>query len=369
MEKRLRAGIIGLEAGRSWASIAHLPGLRAQPERFEVAGVANRSQESSSRAAHACGIPAAFSGVADMLASPGIDFVTVAVRVPHHREVLEQVLASGKPVYCEWPLAKNLEEAEAICALAAASGARTCIGTQALGNFQLRRVRELVAGGAVGRVLSHAITGWGRLGGPEIADEAHELYLLDRACGADMLSISAGHTLAALQWIGGRVETAGAVLATRRSAVFSRERGGPVPLRAPDQIAIHGQLADGSVYSLHYRGGLPPDGRGLSWEIEGTDGVIRIVAASGCIQIEDCTVELWRRGGDRFQRVEAVQEDPPVCPGDFQAGNVGRMYAMFRHDLLHGTHTAPSFADALDLHRLLDRIERHALQASAGQGR
>ena len=202
MEKRLRAGIIGLEAGRSWASIAHLPGLRAQPERFEVAVVANRRFESASRAAKACGIPKAFGSVADMLASPGIDFVTVAVRVPHHREVLEQVLASGKPVYCEWPLAKNLEEAEAICALAAASGARTCIGTQALGNFQLRRVRELVAGGAVGRVLSHAITGWGRLGGPEIADEAHELYLLDRACGADMLSISAGHTLAALQWIG-----------------------------------------------------------------------------------------------------------------------------------------------------------------------
>ena len=30
---------------------------------------------------------------------------------------------------------------------------------------------------------------------------------------------------------------------------------------------------------------------------------------------------------------------------------------------------APDFADALALHRLLDRIERHALQAPAGQGR
>ena len=35
---------------------------------------------------------------------PDIDLVTVATRVPDHRELVLAALAAGKHVYCEWPL-------------------------------------------------------------------------------------------------------------------------------------------------------------------------------------------------------------------------------------------------------------------------
>lgn len=362
MNTPIRVGIIGLEPGRSWAAVAHLPGLRAQPDKFVVAGVANRSAESAQAAARACGIPKAFASVAELAASPDIDLVSVTVRVPHHRAVLEQVMDSGKAVYCEWPLARDLAEASSLTRLAEERGLQTCIGLQGLANPQVRHLAGLLREGAVGRVLSHTITGYGRLAGPEIADERTELYLLDKDSGADMLSIAAGHTLAVLEAVGGRVSGLQSLLATRRPRVFSRERNDFVPMTAPDQIALHGFLEDGAVFALHYRGGLPPAGPGFVWEIEGEAGTLRVEAASGCIQIEDLTIGLRAKGERAFRPVAAPEEAAPICPGEFIPGNVGRMYALFHQTLVGGGRVAPDFAVALDLHRLLEDIKTQALR-------
>ena len=97
MEKRkIRVGIIGLQPKRSWAAVAHLPGLRRLSDKFEIVGVANRRYESTLAAARECKIPQAFKSVAELVQSPDIDLVTVTVRVPNHKEVLEQALAAGK---------------------------------------------------------------------------------------------------------------------------------------------------------------------------------------------------------------------------------------------------------------------------------
>jgi hypothetical protein len=43
MTARFRAGIVGLSAERGWGTAAHIPALRALPDLFEIAGVANTS--------------------------------------------------------------------------------------------------------------------------------------------------------------------------------------------------------------------------------------------------------------------------------------------------------------------------------------
>ena len=362
MNTPIRVGIVGLEPNRSWAALAHLPGLRTQPDKFIVAGVANRSAESARAAAQTCGIPHAFGSVAELVASPDIDLVSVTVRVPHHRAVLEQALQAGKTIYCEWPLARDLAEAETLTRIAGERGIKTCIGLQGLANPQVRQLAGMLREGAVGRVLSHTITGYGRLAGSEITDERTELYLLDKDSGADMLSIAVGHTLAVLELVGGRVVKAQSLLATRRFRIFSRERGDFVPMTAPDQIALHGFLEDGSVFALHYRGGLPPEGPGFVWEIEGEEGTLRIEAVSGCIQIEELKIGIRTKGERAFRPVAASGETAPICPGDFVPGNVGRLYALFHQELAGGDRVAPGFAEALRLHRLLEDIKTHALR-------
>ena len=283
----IRVGIIGLQPGRSWAAFTHLPGIQAQKDKLAVVGVANSSYGSAVKAAESCGVPKAFNSVDDLVNSEDIDLVTVTVRVPYHKEVVSKAIKAGKNIFCEWPLAKDLEEAEELVRLAKKSNGRTFIGTQAIASPQIRYLNKMIGEGAVGQIMSHSIIGYGRVWGPEITDEASELYLLDNNNGATMLTISVAHTLAAIQVVFGGIGEVNSVIATRRKKIYSQERKDFVDMTAPDQVALQGFMEDGSVFSLHYRGGSAPDGNGFLWEINGTDGVLRITGQTGAIQIEE----------------------------------------------------------------------------------
>src|SRR5215207_7540505 len=196
--KKYRVGIVGLQPGRSWAAFAHLPAIRAQPDKFEATGVANRTYESSRAAAESNGMPHAYRSVDELVRSDDVDIVAVTVRVPNHREVVLKALEARKVVFCEWPLARDLAEAEELAEAARASGVRTFIGTQAVASPHIRHLKALIAEKVIGEILSHSIIGYGRIWGPEI-DDASEKYLLDDANGATMLTIPVAHTLAAVQ--------------------------------------------------------------------------------------------------------------------------------------------------------------------------
>jgi predicted dehydrogenase len=69
-QKRFGVGIIGLQPGRSWAAVAHVPALRALSDDFKIIGVANSSRESAEKAAGAMDIERAFTDVAELIAAP-----------------------------------------------------------------------------------------------------------------------------------------------------------------------------------------------------------------------------------------------------------------------------------------------------------
>ena len=52
-KETIGVGIVGVAPGRSWATMSHIPALRALPE-YEIVAVANSSPESSEVAAQAC---------------------------------------------------------------------------------------------------------------------------------------------------------------------------------------------------------------------------------------------------------------------------------------------------------------------------
>ena len=57
---KIRVGIVGASPNRGFASIAHIPALRALPQ-FEIAAVCTARQESAEAAARHYGVPLAFS--------------------------------------------------------------------------------------------------------------------------------------------------------------------------------------------------------------------------------------------------------------------------------------------------------------------
>ena len=358
MKKRFRVGIVGLSTGRGWGTTAHIPALRALSDVFEIAGVANTSLASAQSAATAFDIPRAFENVAELVASPDIDVVVVTVKVPHHREVVTAALNAGKSVYCEWPLGNGLAEAIELARLADQRRALAVVGTQATASPEVEFVRKIVADGYVGDVLSSTYLGSGFTWGDEVT--RGDAYAMDSRNGATMLSIIGGHAIAAVQSVLGRIDEVGAVLSQRRQTVRIVETGDTIPMQTHDHVMINAVLQSGAPLSLQLRGGLPRGTR-LLWEINGTEGDLRITATNDqvpVINISRLRVEAGRKGEEGYRELEIPQSYYFGLEDAVAARNVAGIYGLMAEDLLLGTDTAPDFDDAVAIHKVLDAIEQ-----------
>jgi predicted dehydrogenase len=151
--ERIRVGIIGANVRYGWGRDAHIPALSALPE-FEITAVCTSRQETADETAKHFGIPHAFADPYKMVQHPDVDLVSICVRVPFHHQLGIAALNAGKHLYCEWPLAATTEQAQQMRDLAVRKGVRHMVGLQARGAREFNRVRDLVAEGYVGKVLS-----------------------------------------------------------------------------------------------------------------------------------------------------------------------------------------------------------------------
>lgn len=360
--KRYGVGIVGLQPGRSWAARAHIPALRALHETFEIVGVANSSRASGEQAAIATGLPKAFGDVAELAAAPEVDIVTVAVKVPHHLEIVKAAVGAGKHVYCEWPLGNGLAEAEEMARLVRAGGVLGVVGTQARVAPEIMYLRQLVAEGFVGEVLSATLVARGGAlqGGGMIPGKKIYAYLLDRANGATLLTIPMGHTLAAIKEVLGDIAEVSAVVGTRRRSARVADTGEILSVSAPDQVLVSGILVNGAPLAIHFRGGAARDGDGLLWEINGTEGDIRVSGVSGHTQMVQLALKGARGDEKTFRPLEVPVSYRAGWPADVEPGNVARVYGRMAQDLRDGSRTAPSFEDAVALHGVIAAIEKAA---------
>ena len=360
---RFRVGIIGLQPGRSWGAVAHLPALHALPNDFVLSGIANTNMCSSEAAAREYGIEHAYRSPSELIAAADIDIVAVTVKVQHHLKIVADSIEAGKAVYCEWPLCSSLSEARTLVRMM--EGFRTkagcVIGLQALVAPEILFAKALIEQGLIGDVLSTSIVGnggnWGAL-----IDQANA-YTLDPANGATLLSIPVGHVLAALEATLGNVAQVSAMLVNRRRTVHIKESGVEVPMLTPDQVLLNATLANGIPLALHYRGGVS-HGTGFRWGIHGTRGELRLTAKGGHAQFMQLTLAAACDAESEFRVLDIPQKysicDPEVKELPPRARNVARIYGLLAQDLRNHTRTAPSTDTALANHRLLEAIERSA---------
>jgi predicted dehydrogenase len=346
-------GIIGGSVGRSWAAVAHIPALRALPD-FEIRALSTSRKESAEKAGRVFGVANAFDNHEALLACPGVDLVVVTVKVPTHLQLVTAALNAGKMVYCEWPLGNGLAEGETLAALARKRGLRTVTGLQVQGSPQVNHVRDLVADGYVGRVVSTSLIGSGGIWGAT-TDEGYA-YLEDHANGATLMSIPMGHTLDGVCGVLGEFTSlsATAMIAWPEVKLAGSDR--TVRRTTYDQIAVAGRIGDITA-SVHYRGGWTP-GTNFLWEINGTEGVLQLTGGNGSLQAIAPVVR-GARGGDVLAELPtppAYRLVPAAVP-DGEPLNVAQMYAMLAADLRDGSGKAPDFDHAVRRHRLLDGIE------------
>src|SRR2546422_3281053 len=272
-ESTLGVGIIGVSPVRGWAATAHIPALRALPN-YEIRALSAASAESARAAGEVFGVSAVFSDHEQMVVQPDIDLVAVTVKVPHHRELASAAIAAGKAVYCEWPLGRDIDDARAMAALAAKQHVHTVVGLQGRQAPAIEFVSELVRDGYVGEVLSTTMVGLSIPGDAVVKANA---YMLDNTNGANLLTIAVGHSLDTLNYVLGEFADLSAVSDRRRPLIKIEETGEEVVKTAADQIAVIGTLMSGATASVHVRE-AGAGGTGFLWEIDGTDGTLRITA-------------------------------------------------------------------------------------------
>jgi predicted dehydrogenase len=356
MEKsKIRIGFIGLNPNGHWAAMAHLPALRHLSDEFDIVGVANSSLESAKRTAKALNLQYAFKDYHDLVGSKYVDLVVVTVKVPNHFEIVKAALLAGKHVYCEWPLANGLDEVSELETLARKVGVVAVIGTQMRFAPEITYLKQLVNDGFIGHVLSTTLVGTGGNWGNESLAEHY--YLFDRVNGGSMLEIPVVHTLVGLSEVLGDIAMVSATMFSNFEEVKIKETDEWKPKTAEDQIMLQGRLQSGAALSVHYRGGSSL-GTNFLWEINGTDGDIRVSAETGHGQLAKLKIMGAKSSETDYLKVlnppDEWYENWPKFPG---ARNIGYIYKQVASDIRFGSRTAPSFTDGLKWQRLIDIIK------------
>jgi predicted dehydrogenase len=358
-ESTLGVGIIGVSPVRGWAATAHIPALRALPN-YEIRALSAHSAEVARAAGEMFGVRSVFSDHEQLVTQRDIDLVAVTVKVPHHRELVSAAFAAGKAVYCEWPLGRDLDDAREMATLAVQRGVPTVVGLQARQAPAIEFVQELLSDGYVGDVLSTTMVGLSIRGDVVVQPNA---YMLDRTNGANVLTIAVGHSLDVLNHVLGEFADLSAVSDLRRPLITIEGTGEQIVKTAADQIAVIGTLTSGVTVSVHVREAVA-GGTGGMWELNGTDGTLRITADAAYPEIFPLTVAGARGRNEPAELAipAALTQKWPALTSleGAPAYNVGRAYAAFAADIDDGTHTVPDFADAVRRHEVIAAIERSA---------
>src|SRR5258705_8129355 len=122
-------------------------------------------------------------------------------------------------------------------------------------------------------------------------------YMLDKTSGANLLTIPVGHSLDLLNYVLGEFAELSALSDVRRPLITIEETQEQIVKTASDQVAVIGTLTSGATASIHIREAVA-GGTGFLWEINGTEGTLRITADAALPEIFPLTVAGSRGRGE-----------------------------------------------------------------------
>jgi predicted dehydrogenase len=293
-----------------------------------------------------------------------IDVVVVATPNVFHREMSIEAMKHGKHVLCEKPLATTAEDAEEIVAMARATGARLMTNFNHRAHDHIRRAREILAEGCIGRpILFRGRIGHGRfVVGPSPEDphrfRARSLWNLDAGqSGGGTLIDNGVHLLDLARWLmGAEFVQAQGVLAHNFDLCEEAPDGtARVVRRGECEDNAFGllQTADGRVATIH-----------SSWTRWHGYLYLEIVGTRGTLVVDNDRIEgrvtshVFERHGDASA---TTIEIPALAKPD---PSWGRRLQELRDAIREEREPIPSGHDGLRAARMV-----HALYRSATSGK
>ncbi len=348
----VRVGVIGT----GWADRALIPAFQAGG--LDIVAVASRDEARARDVAGRHGIALATGSWRDLL-DADLELVVVTTPPAFHAEQAAAVLASGRHLVCEKPLALDAEQGEAIRAAARASDGRLALVDHELRFTPVRRkARELIASGGIGRV----VTVTARVANDMRADPTRPWsWWSDADQGGGILGALGSHVLDSVRWLlGEEPELHGATL----GRVYPQRRDADGTLRpvTSDDIASLTFRAGDVVGTVLLHGAALDDAIDLL-TIRGTEGSLVI----------DRSLKLYygKRGGPLK---EFRTQLPGLVPYRFRASGFAAGSVLFADALrryltgedLDALADAATVDDALAVQRLIDRSRELDAFARAG---
>ncbi len=142
-------GYMGKAHALAWNAVRPVFGDGPRPRLVHLAEV---SAELAQRKADEFGFERATHDWRALVADSEVEVVSVTTPNALHAEMAIAALEAGKHVWCEKPMAVTLSDAERMASAARAAGRVTALGYNYIQNPVVRRIRELVADGAIGEV-------------------------------------------------------------------------------------------------------------------------------------------------------------------------------------------------------------------------
>jgi inositol 2-dehydrogenase len=127
------------------ATLATLPGAR-------LVAVADPNLEAAQAAASVAPDTRVTADHRSLLDDPSVDAVVIATPNDTHAALIAEAADAGKHVFCEKPLARDLDTADAALAAVQRAGVKLQLGFQRRFDPAYRKARELIAAGDLGAV-------------------------------------------------------------------------------------------------------------------------------------------------------------------------------------------------------------------------
>jgi predicted dehydrogenase len=294
---KIRVALIGLSstAKVSWAAEGHLPYLLSPlgKSHYEIVALLNSSVKAAEAAKVYFNLPASVEAFGDpiaLAAQPNIDLVVCITRVDLHSLTAGPSLKAGKAVYIEWPLAENLDRAAAL--IGSRQWDNSIAGLQGRVSPIALKLKEILASGRIGRVLSSDIRSFGSLLPRDVLPQ-DLTYFAERHVGGNPITIAYAHMIDYVHEVLGEFASFESRMQIQRPTIKvvgkDGTQTGSILSDVPDFLAVHGRLtngkqeiADNATLAVTYRSGPPFKGTpAFVWTINGEKGELLVTSPSG----------------------------------------------------------------------------------------
>jgi predicted dehydrogenase len=363
--------------GHAFMGRAHSQGWRgarsffAPPLEPRLVALAGRDERAARETARRFGWESVETDWRALLDRDDIGLIDICTPGDTHREIAIAALRAGKHVLCEKPLANSVGEAASMAEAARSARAR---GVRSMAGFTYRRVpaialaRQLVAQGRIGtvrHVRAQYLQDW-------LTDPQAPLTwrLRKEKAGSGALGDIGAHLVDLTQHLTGEHLTG--LAATLETFVGERplpDGGGTGPVTVDDAAVFFGRLTGGALATFEATRFAFGRKNSIRLELNGSAGSLAFdFEHMNVLEFFDGTAAAQVQG---FTRILVTEPGHPYAGHWWPPGHgLGYEHA-FAHqaaDLLTaiaaGTDPEPSFADGLQVQRVLDAVERSAAGGS-----